>query len=72
MNKRNKPWFRWTGRASVLAAGLLIAAAAAGVGLAFVAVWISYVIYAAVAVMWLIPDRRFTRTDMAPAGTREA
>jgi len=45
---------------------------AAGVGLAFVAVWISYVIYAAVAVMWLIPDRRFTRTDMAPAGTREA
>jgi uncharacterized membrane protein len=34
---------------------------AAGVGLAFVAVWISYVLYAAVAVMWLIPDRRFTR-----------
>ena len=32
-----------------------------GVGLAFVAVWISYVLYAAVAVMWLIPDRRFTR-----------
>jgi uncharacterized membrane protein len=34
---------------------------AAGVGLAFVAVWISYALYAAVAVMWLIPDRRFTR-----------
>ena len=34
---------------------------AAGVGLAFVAVWIAYVLYAAVAVMWLIPDRRFTR-----------
>jgi uncharacterized membrane protein len=33
---------------------------AAGVGLAFVAVWIAYVLYAAVAVMWLIPDRRFT------------
>ena len=38
-----------------------LAGYAAGVGLAFVAVWISYVLYAAVAVMWLIPDRRFTR-----------
>jgi hypothetical protein len=34
---------------------------AAGVGLAFVSVWIAYALYAAVAVMWLIPDRRFTR-----------
>jgi hypothetical protein len=34
---------------------------AAGVGLAFVDVWIAYVLYAAVAVVWLIPDRRFTR-----------
>jgi TMEM175 potassium channel family protein len=34
---------------------------AAGVGLAFVTVWAAYAIYAAVAVMWLIPDRRFTR-----------
>ncbi len=34
---------------------------AAGVGLAFVNVWIAYALYAAVAVMWLIPDRRFTR-----------
>ena len=34
MNERKKPWFRWTGRSGVLAAGLLIAAAAAGVGLA--------------------------------------
>jgi uncharacterized membrane protein len=35
---------------------------AAGVGLAFVSPWISYGLYAAVSVMWFIPDRRFTRT----------
>ena len=35
---------------------------AAGVGLAFVSVWIAYALYAAVAIMWLIPDRRFART----------
>jgi uncharacterized membrane protein len=34
---------------------------AAAVVLAFVSVWISYALYAAVAVMWLIPDRRFSR-----------
>jgi uncharacterized membrane protein len=34
---------------------------AAGVGLAFVGPWISYAIYAAVSVMWFIPDRRFSR-----------
>jgi uncharacterized membrane protein len=34
---------------------------AAAVGLAFVSPWISYAIYAAVSVMWFIPDRRFTR-----------
>jgi uncharacterized membrane protein len=34
---------------------------AAGVGLAFVSPWMSYAIYAAVSVMWFIPDRRFTR-----------
>jgi len=33
----------------------------AGVGLAFVSVWIAYALYAAVAVIWLVPDRRFTR-----------
>jgi uncharacterized membrane protein len=35
---------------------------AAGVGLAFVSPWLSYTIYAAVSVMWFIPDRRFTRS----------
>jgi uncharacterized membrane protein len=34
---------------------------AAGVGLAFVSPWISYALYVAVALMWFIPDRRFTR-----------
>lgn len=38
-----------------------IAMYAAGVGLAYVEVWIAYALYAAVAVVWLIPDRRFTR-----------
>jgi uncharacterized membrane protein len=33
----------------------------AGVGLAYVGVWIAYALYAAVAVMWMVPDRRFTR-----------
>ena len=36
---------------------------AAGVGLAYVDVWIAYALYAGVAVMWLIPDRRFTRSS---------
>ena len=34
---------------------------AAGVGAARLSVWPAYALYAAVAVMWLIPDRRFTR-----------
>jgi hypothetical protein len=34
---------------------------AAGVGLAVVSPWISYGLYVAVALMWFIPDRRFTR-----------
>jgi uncharacterized membrane protein len=35
---------------------------AAGVGLAFVSPWISYGLYVAVALMWFVPDRRFTRS----------
>ena len=35
---------------------------AAGVALAFVWVGISYTLYVLVAVIWLIPDRRFTRS----------
>jgi uncharacterized membrane protein len=31
---------------------------AAGIALAFVAPWLSIVLYAAVAVLWLVPDRR--------------
>ena len=33
---------------------------AAGVGLAFVSPWISYGMYVAVALIWFVPDRRFT------------
>jgi TMEM175 potassium channel family protein len=36
---------------------------AAGVGLAYVDVWIAYALYAGVAVIWLIPDRRFARSS---------
>lgn len=45
---------------------------AAGVGLALVEVWISYVLYVAVAVMWLIPDRRFTRDGTGPSHAKES
>ena len=34
---------------------------AAGVVLAVISPWISYGLYAAVAVIWFVPDRRFTR-----------
>ena len=34
---------------------------AAGIVLAFINPWISYALYAAVALMWFIPDRRFLR-----------
>jgi uncharacterized membrane protein len=34
----------------------------AAVGLAFLSPWISYAIYVAVALMWFVPDRRFTRS----------
>jgi uncharacterized membrane protein len=40
---------------------LSLALYAAGVGLAFVSPWIAYGCYVAVAVLWFIPDRRFTR-----------
>jgi uncharacterized membrane protein len=40
---------------------LSLALYAAGIGLAFVRPWIAYGCYVAVAVLWFIPDRRFTR-----------
>jgi TMEM175 potassium channel family protein len=42
---------------------LSLALYAAGVGLAFVRPWIAYACYVAVAVIWFIPDRRFTRSS---------
>ncbi len=50
-----------TAIASDLKGNTSIVLYAAGVGLAYVDVWIAYALYAAVAVMWMIPDRRFTR-----------
>jgi hypothetical protein len=38
-----------------------LVAYAAATGLAFVSPWISYVLFASVAVMWLVPDRRLSR-----------
>jgi uncharacterized membrane protein len=38
-----------------------LAAYAAAVVLAFVSPWISYALYVAVALVWFVPDRRFTR-----------
>jgi uncharacterized membrane protein len=48
--------------ASDLKGNASLAVYAAGVGLAFVSVWIAYALYVAVAIVWLIPDRRFSRT----------
>ena len=50
-----------TAIASDLKGNASLALYAAGVGLAYVDVWISYAIYAGVAVMWMVPDRRLTR-----------
>jgi len=50
-----------TAIASDIKGNASIAMYVAGVGLAYVEVWIAYALYAAVAVMWMIPDRRFTR-----------
>jgi uncharacterized membrane protein len=40
---------------------LSVVAYVVGTGLAFVSPWISYAIYAAVALTWFVPDRRFAR-----------
>jgi uncharacterized membrane protein len=50
-----------TAIASDIKGNASIAMYAAGVGLAYVDVWIAYALYAVVAVMWMVLDRRFTR-----------
>jgi uncharacterized membrane protein len=52
-----------TAIASDIKGNASIAMYVAGVGLAYVEVWIAYALYAAVAVVWMVPDRRFTRGD---------
>jgi uncharacterized membrane protein len=47
---------------------LSVALFGVGIALAFVATWIALVLYATVAVMWLIPDRRLESViDVTPA-----
>ncbi len=41
---------------------------AAGIGISFVSRWAAVAIYASVALMWLIPDRRLERTITSEAG----
>ncbi len=48
---------------SDLKGNLSIALYAAGVGLAWVSPWIAYGLYVAVALVWFVPDRRFTRAQ---------
>jgi uncharacterized membrane protein len=50
-----------TAIASDLKGNVSLVLYAAGVGLAYVNVWIAYALYALVTVMWIIPDRRLTR-----------
>ena len=47
-----------TGIGSDLKGRLSICLFAAGVGLAWLSPWISYALYVAVALLWLVPDRR--------------
>jgi uncharacterized membrane protein len=44
---------------------------AAGIGLSFVNHWLAVAIYASVALMWLIPDRRLERTITSRADTSD-
>jgi uncharacterized membrane protein len=45
---------------------------AGAIGIAFVKPWIADVLYAAVAVIWLVPDRRIEKTLAAQSGDRSA
>jgi uncharacterized membrane protein len=42
------------------------AAYALGIGLSFVNQWLAMAVYAAMAVLWLVPDRRIERTITSP------
>jgi uncharacterized membrane protein len=67
---------RANGRASIVARAIgsdakgmiSLVIYAAGIGFAFLSPWISYSLYASVAIMWFIPDRRLTsRVSSSPA-----
>jgi hypothetical protein len=55
------------GIGSDLKGRLSIGLFAAGVGLAWLSPWIAYALYVAVALLWLVPDRRLVPE---PAGSR--
>jgi uncharacterized membrane protein len=40
-----------------------LVAYAAAIGLAFVSPWIAYALFVCIAVMWFVPDRRFSRQE---------
>ncbi len=51
---------------SDLKGNISIALYAGGVGLAFLSPYVAYALYALVAVIWFVPDRRFERPGVAP------
>jgi hypothetical protein len=43
----------------------------AGIGLSFASRWAAVAVYASVAVMWIIPDRRLERTITSTAASSQ-
>ena len=64
-NGRDSPVAKGIG--SDLKGRLSIGLFAAGVGLAWLSPWIAYALYVAVALLWLVPDRRLVPE---PGGSR--
>ena len=64
-NRRDSP--AATGIGSDLKGRLSISLFAAGAGLAWLSPWISYALYVAAALLWLVPDRRLVPR---PGGSR--
>ncbi len=67
---------RANGRSSAVAAAIgrdikgnvSVGVYALAIGLAWVSPWIAYALYVAVAVLWFVPDRRFSRSRRSSAG----
>ncbi len=50
-----------------LKGNISVALYACGVGLAFLSPYVAYALYASVAVIWFVPDRRFERSGASPS-----